>query len=341
MATDNPTVPDPTPVDNSGANGPGTTSPPTPTPGAGSTGQVSLDDFRRMQQELDGLKSLSDRYKQQNDGSRQEIQRLQTDIDRRVQEGVSRAQAEWQARMASAMGVGQDPSADSRPISRKDAMDAYYLRGDETLMERYEQQQLERQRQAAREEYVNVSLPGAFANTIRERHKDVLGNANSEEYREVIETYNQLAVDPMTRHLVGENPAAVVEMWMPGASEKRSIDLRLLNEAAYQVKLTRAHTSGRTAEASRRDAPEVAGAMPGTPDGSSMEPGPESLMTAQEKDGVASLFASRAVPLHLPEAARKSQAGYLRWWVDRLKKDRPSEYQQRLEMLRRSGGVNA
>jgi hypothetical protein len=113
---------------------------------------------------------------------------------------------------------------------------------------------------------------------------DAFKDVNGDLYRELIDEYETRAADPVSRLKYDQQPGAMAEWPMPGNAGKKTVDMRLMDDAALHLRLKRERGAGR-----QREGPFGLGASPyphgGTQSGA--QPAAESdetpLLTVDER----------------------------------------------------------
>lgn len=264
------------------------------------------------------LETYAQRLTQQVTGSQTEVQRLRAEADRERQERTA-LQTRWDALQA------QVAPAPQKPTGIKAVFDAY-MKDDFATVDAFEQRlaRIEEQSNPKNLEtqfaqtLLTAVRPQQFEQGIRTRHPDLLNN-QSPLYQSVWQRYDQVASDPYTQLKYPPDPAAMLQITGPDGYSTKQIDLRIVDDLAWQV---RAEQGGKPVTPA--PIPTVQPSSPGTP-GPNTEPDPLTLMTAAERREIESMIAQNALPDNWP----RTLSGVAKYRVESWKQHDPVKYEDR------------
>jgi len=196
-------------------------------------------------------------------------------------------------------GRGTRPAEpDPPPVTLDQALDAV-LQGDVKTAQAWERQLIAKAREGVltAEELIQQAKPVEYQRALIARHPDI-NNVHSDFYKETYAVYQQLEADPFVKLKYSDDPSAQATVLLPGGVGQRQVDLRIVDDAALQVKLRRERQEGRREEATRRDTPTVEG------NGNRREtPVNEPLIYDEEKRLLMDMLTKRQIPENWPKSA--------------------------------------
>ena len=235
---------------------PGASDPsPTPTPAEApwtAKGYKSWDD----------VDQTIERHKSAITGSQQEANRLRQEAQQ-AKQALELRESQFQT-VLTALG-GKTTETPPQPVTLEAAFDAY-INGDKAGMQRIQQQLLQPAvtPEALQQQVVGVLQtalkPAQYADAVARNHPE-LNSPQDPLFQAVWSQYDAAAADPSTALMFQPDPAAVRTYTGPDGIT-RNIDLRVVNQLAWQVKAQRAREDGRKEELARQGQPTVLG--PGT-----------------------------------------------------------------------------
>lgn len=228
----------------------------------------------------DDVDQTIERHKSAITGSQQEANRLRTEAQD-AKRALESREAQFQTLLTALGGKAQDTSP--QPLSLDQAFDGY-LNGDKEAVSRYERQlrQPSLTPEALQQQVVSVLQtalkPAQYADAVARNHPE-LNKPDDPVFQAVWQGYDQAAADQSTALMFAPEPSAMRTYTGPDGVTKH-IDLRIINQLAWQVKAGRAREDGRKEELDRQRSPNLPG--PGAPPSSNGDSDPL-LLTPDER----------------------------------------------------------
>ena len=210
----------------------------------------------------DDVDQTIERHKTAITGSQAEANRLRTETQE-AKRALEQREGQIQTLLTALGGRTQDTTP--QPVTLEAAFDAY-INGDKQAVARYDAQlrQPALTPDALQQQVVGVLQtalkPAQYADAVARNHPE-LNSPQDPLFQAVWSQYDAAAADPSVALMFQPDPAAVRTYTGPDGVT-RNIDLRVVNQLAWQVKATRAKEDGRKEELERQRLPTVPG--PGT-----------------------------------------------------------------------------
>ena len=245
-------------------------SPPSPTPAEAPWTAKGYKSWEDVDQTIE-------RHKSAITGSQAEANRLRQEAQQ-ARQALEQREGQFQT-LLTALG-GKTPDSTPQPVTLEAAFDAY-ISGDKIGLQRIQQQLLPMTPDALQQQVVGVLQtalkPAQYADAVA-RHHPELSNPQDPLFQAVWSQYDAAAADPSVALMFTPDPAAMRTYTGPDGVT-RNVDLRVVNQLAWQVKATRAREDGRKEELARQGQPTVLG--PGTVGRPTDDDAP--LLTADER----------------------------------------------------------
>lgn len=312
---------------------PGAQSPEPPLPGASSTTvEVPLAPAPtpQVQQQPDHSSRIAEleqqlqRYKSNIDGRQAEAKRYQDEA------ATLRAQLQQNQALLQNLGsalTGQQPAQAKRPANFKEALDRY-LAGDDSAVA---DMPVGTQPQPDINQLVDTRLQTYLAYMQRQQsistaHPE-LADRNNPVYKEVFESYDGVAADPLVQNLFPRDDSMLVSIVAPDGTENKTMDLRVLDRAFILAKSRTASQRGAQEERGRQDVGTTLSGSGRQTSSQGNQVEAHELFSSSEIAQYSDPDFLRSMPKNVPREPK----ALMKWLFEGLT---PREKQQRLENYR-------